>query len=301
MVKLHRYLPGPGRQGGTPSLPSPSYWACRSAPGVQCLGQLGSSLTHSWKGPCRPLTAQPPEVALLQRDFFLMSLTTPPMAHLAPCCCWDSYAQQASRWGGGGKQRSYQPEASAQMTSALHAGSTGHAVLAAHWHPSHGTNEDMILCPCSKIIRDSTDSLIWQCPGNKQSWVPNSGEKKRLKHLKYLLRGGEKRGLPGSASGKELTCQCRRHKRHIRDMGSIPGSGRSPGRGHGSPLQYPCLENPMDSEAWGATIHRVAESRTQLKRLSRQAGKQERPLPKLCSPEPTFSSLLKARWGTEGL
>ena len=39
------------------------------------------------------------------------------------------------------------------------------------------------------------------------------------------------------------------------DTGSIPGSGRSPGGGHGNPLQYSCLENPMDRGAWGATVH----------------------------------------------
>ena len=42
-----------------------------------------------------------------------------------------------------------------------------------------------------------------------------------------------------------------------RDAGSIPGSGRSPGGGNGNPLQYSCLENPMDREAWQATIHEV--------------------------------------------
>ena len=41
-----------------------------------------------------------------------------------------------------------------------------------------------------------------------------------------------------------------------RDMGSIPGLGRFPGRGHGNPLQYSCLENPMDRGAWWATAHR---------------------------------------------
>ena len=50
-------------------------------------------------------------------------------------------------------------------------------------------------------------------------------------------------------------------------MGSIPGLGRSPGGGHSNPLQYPCLENPMDRGAWQATVHRVAKSRTRLKRL----------------------------------
>ena len=51
-------------------------------------------------------------------------------------------------------------------------------------------------------------------------------------------------------------------------VGSIPGSGRPPGGGHGNPPQYSCLENPMDRGAWQTTVHRVAESRTQLKRLS---------------------------------
>ena len=46
----------------------------------------------------------------------------------------------------------------------------------------------------------------------------------------------------------------------IRDVGLIPGSGRSPGGGNGNPLQYSCLENPMDREAWQATVHRVAKS-----------------------------------------
>ena len=50
----------------------------------------------------------------------------------------------------------------------------------------------------------------------------------------------------------------------IRDTGSIPELGRSPGGGHGNPLQYSCLENPMDRGAWHTTVHGVAESRTQL-------------------------------------
>ena len=45
----------------------------------------------------------------------------------------------------------------------------------------------------------------------------------------------------------------------VGDKGWIPGSGRFPGGGNGNPLQYSCLENPMDREAWQATIHRVAE------------------------------------------
>ena len=45
-------------------------------------------------------------------------------------------------------------------------------------------------------------------------------------------------------------------------MGSIPGSGRYPGEGNGNPLQYSCLENSMDSGAWGAIVHGVAKSQT---------------------------------------
>ena len=45
----------------------------------------------------------------------------------------------------------------------------------------------------------------------------------------------------------------------IGDTGSIPGSGRSPGGGHGNPLLYSCLENPMESEAWRASVHEVTK------------------------------------------
>ena len=51
---------------------------------------------------------------------------------------------------------------------------------------------------------------------------------------------------------------------NVGDPVLIPGSGRSPGEGNGNPLHYSCLENPMDGEAWYATVHKVAESRTGL-------------------------------------
>ena len=47
-----------------------------------------------------------------------------------------------------------------------------------------------------------------------------------------------------------------------RDMGSIPGLGRAPGEGNGNPLQYSCLENPMDRGAWQVTVHGAAKSQT---------------------------------------
>ena len=63
-------------------------------------------------------------------------------------------------------------------------------------------------------------------------------------------------GHPWWLSSEEFPCNARA----ARDVGSIPGWGRSPGGGHSSPLQYSCLENPVDRGAWWATVHRVAES-----------------------------------------
>ena len=64
--------------------------------------------------------------------------------------------------------------------------------------------------------------------------------------------------FPGGSDGKAST-------RNEGDLGSIPGSGRSPGEGNGNPLQCSCLENPRDWGAWRATVCRVAQSRTRLK------------------------------------
>ena len=51
----------------------------------------------------------------------------------------------------------------------------------------------------------------------------------------------------------------------IKDTGSIPWWGKSPGGGHGNPLQYSCLENPMNRRAWIAAVHRVTKTQTRLK------------------------------------
>ena len=61
-----------------------------------------------------------------------------------------------------------------------------------------------------------------------------------------------------------LVAQCKESTCNARDTGVIPGSGRSPGEANGSPLQYSCLGNPMDREAWQATVHRVASVRHKL-------------------------------------
>ena len=67
--------------------------------------------------------------------------------------------------------------------------------------------------------------------------------------------------FPGGTSGKEPVCQCRGGQR----QGFNSTSGRYPGGRHGNPLQYSCLENPMDRGAWQAAVRRVTKSRTQLK------------------------------------
>ena len=67
-----------------------------------------------------------------------------------------------------------------------------------------------------------------------------------------------KKGLPRWHSGKESAYQYR----DTRDVGSISGSGKSPGVGDGKLLQYSCLGNPMDRGAWWATVHGAAESDT---------------------------------------
>ena len=76
-------------------------------------------------------------------------------------------------------------------------------------------------------------------------------DKQKKKNLNFIL------GFPGGSDGTESTCLAGH-------QGSIPGLGRFPGVGHGSPLQYSCLENPMDQGAWWATIHGVTKNRTQL-------------------------------------
>ena len=62
-------------------------------------------------------------------------------------------------------------------------------------------------------------------------------------------------GFPGGSEVKASAC-------NAGDLGLIPGSGRSPGEGNGNPLQYSCLEDPMDGGAWWATVHGVAKSQT---------------------------------------
>ena len=66
-------------------------------------------------------------------------------------------------------------------------------------------------------------------------------------------------GFPGGTVVKNCLPM---EEKQAEDVGSIPGSGRSPGGGNGNPLQYSCLGNPMDRGAWWATVHEITKSQT---------------------------------------
>ena len=100
--------------------------------------------------------------------------------------------------------------------------------------------------------------LVKNPPVMQDTWIGKfSWRRDRLFTTVFLA-------FPCGSDGKEAAC-------NMGDLGSIPGLGRSPGGGHGNPLQYSCLENPMDRGAWQTTVHRVANSRTRLKWLSTHA------------------------------
>ena len=84
--------------------------------------------------------------------------------------------------------------------------------------------------------------------------------------LEWLFQGNN--GSPGSCSGKEPACQ----RRRLKDPGSVPGSGRSPGGGCGCPLRCSCLESPVDRGAWWAAVHGAGHSQTRLKRINTHKG-----------------------------
>ena len=99
-----------------------------------------------------------------------------------------------------------------------------------------------------------------------EQWATKSKDEKQGTNI-TKMSNSRGRGEPWWLSGKGPAC----NEGDAGDMGSIPGLGRSPGGRHGNPLQYSCLENPVDRGAWWATVHGVAKSRTHLKQLSTYA------------------------------
>ena len=99
---------------------------------------------------------------------------------------------------------------------------------------------------------DMTEQLNW----TELNWSDIREDDSVIKRTRILINATSL-DFPGGSEGKVSAY-------NAGDMGSIPGTGRSPGEGNGNPLQYSCLENPMDRGAWETTVHGVTKSRTRL-------------------------------------
>ena len=113
-------------------------------------------------------------------------------------------------------------------------------------------------------IRKLLPSYWWTWPS--QTWSPDSGLDARLTWLE-INRGQWDWAFQVVLVVKNLCANAG----DVRDAGLMPGFRRSPGGGNGNPLQYSCMENPMDRGDWQAMVSRVAKSWTQLKWLSKHA------------------------------
>ena len=95
-----------------------------------------------------------------------------------------------------------------------------------------------------KEMATHSSTLAWRIPWREVPGRLKSTVSQRVGH-----------SFPGGSEGKVSAC-------NAGDLGLIPGSGRLPGKGNGNPLQYSCLENPMDREVWWTTVHDCKESDT---------------------------------------
>ena len=111
-------------------------------------------------------------------------------------------------------------------------------------------------------VLHSIGQKIWKTEHWPQDWkrsvfipIPKKGNAKECSNYHTIaLISRASKDFPGGSDGKVSAY-------NAGDLGSIPGSGRSPGEGNGNPLQYSCLENPMDGGAWWATVHGVTKNR----------------------------------------
>ena len=106
------------------------------------------------------------------------------------------------------------------------------------------------------------DTLLCSTWRTSKDLLDSTGTSAQYSVMTYLAKESEIgpcicMGFPGGSVVKNLPANAG----DIKDSGFIPGSGRSRGGRHGSPLQYSCLENPMDRGAWWAAVHGVAKSR----------------------------------------
>ena len=118
-----------------------------------------------------------------------------------------------------------------------------------------GYYENLNVTSCLKSVRDRVELAL--------GWVGEITFKFRLRGLEGRVPQAKEiawwMSLTGASRvalvGKKVPASVG----HLRDVGLISGSGRSSGGGHGNPLQYSCMENPMDREAWHTTVHGVAK------------------------------------------
>ena len=108
--------------------------------------------------------------------------------------------------------------------------------------------------PLQYSLASLVAQMVRNLPSMQDIWVQFLGSEDPLEE--GIATHSSILGLPGSASGKEPTCNAG----DVRDAGSLPGSGRSSGGGHGNPLKYSWLENSMDRGTWQSIVHRVAKS-----------------------------------------
>ena len=103
--------------------------------------------------------------------------------------------------------------------------------------------------PLEKGVATHSSIFAWRIPCTEESvgYSPWNHKESDMTEIQIALFD-----FPGGSVGKESAC-------NVGDLGSIPGSGRSPGEGNGNPLQYSYLENFMDRGAWMATIHGVSD------------------------------------------
>ena len=126
------------------------------------------------------------------------------------------------------------------------------------WYTSADVEVSVPLCRVRLVPATVTDSLVWKNleVGPYMDSLPPPWWLLRLRdhQVPWWFGGGSSGwGFPGGSDGKESTC-------HAGDLSLIPGSGRSPGKGNGNPLQYSCLKNSMDRGAWKAIFQGVTKS-----------------------------------------
>ena len=124
--------------------------------------------------------------------------------------------------------------------------------------PSSPAQHTLSLCSFKKSL-EFTETRVWSpalsVPEHK-SCFPNMQLQRGLGDTTYSTPTQREEGFPGGSVVKNPPANAG----EARDLGPIPGSGRSSEKGNGNPLQYSCLENPMDRGAWRATVHGVTES-----------------------------------------